>query len=462
MERMEADVCVVGAGFAGLTAARRLAQAGRTVVVLEARDRVGGRTHTEVLSDGTAIDHGGAWFGPGQDAAYGLATELGFETYPTHVAGESVYVKRGRPKRFKGTIPTCAGPLALANLGIALRRLDRMARAVPADRPWDAPHAAAWDTRTLATWIHRNVPRGTGRKLLELALGDLVTTGAGEASLLFTLQLINAHGGLDHLLSIEGGAQQDRVAGGMQPIAERMAEDLERAVHLATPVHEISQRGGGVDVTGAEVVVSARRAVVAAPAALLSSIRFEPSLPADRALLHQRFPVGALMKISVVYDDAWWREDGLSGISIDPASPAPMTLDVCARGVPPGVLGVIVAGHTARALGRLGPDERRALVVRELSARFGSKAAAVGAYTEADWAADPYTRGGSMATLPPGVLTGFGPAIRRPVGPIHWAGTETATTNLGSIDGAIRSGERAAAEILEGSGAGARPAEALA
>ena len=94
-ERVEADVCVVGAGYAGLTAARRLSQQGRSVVVLEARDRVGGRIWTEPLADGTPVDRGGAWLAPGHDAAFGLAREVGASTYKTWVDGALV----GQPTR---------------------------------------------------------------------------------------------------------------------------------------------------------------------------------------------------------------------------------------------------------------------------------------------------------------------------------------------------------------------------
>jgi monoamine oxidase len=448
MERVEADVCVVGAGFAGLTAARRLTHAGLSAVVLEARDRVGGRAHTEVLPDGTAIDHGGAWLGPGQDAAYGLAAEVSVGTYPTYCQGESVYVKDGKPKRYGGTVPLAVGALQVVNLGIAMKRLDRMARHVPLEAPWDAPRAAAWDATTLATWIDRNVAPGTGKRVLRSVLKDLYTADPAEVSLLYALYLIATHRGLDRLFSTAGGDQQDRVVGGMQGIADRVAAELGEAVRLGSPVHHVGRRAGGVEVTGADVVVTARKAIVAVPAPLTGRIRFDPPLPTDRAHLTHRMPIGAVTKIGVIYDDAWWRADGLNATSLDVDSPVSVTLDGCAQTTPPGIISVIVAGPASRAFNALDPQQRRRLVVDALATRFGPKATAVVDYREHDWGAEDYSRGGYMAHAPPAALTGFGRALREPVGPIHWAGTETATLSHGSIDGAIRSGVRAADEVL--------------
>ena len=449
MERLEADVCVVGAGFAGLAAARRLHQAGMSVVVLEARDRVGGRAHTETLSDGTTIDHGGAWLGPGQDAAYGLAAELGVETYPTYTQGDSVYVKDGEPKRYKGSVPLSLGPLQLANLGVAMKRLDRMAGRVPLEAPWDAPRAAAWDATTLAGWLDRNMAPGRGKRVLRGVLKDLYTADPAEVSLLYALYLIATHHGLDRLFSMEGGDQQDRVVGGMGGIADRVAAELGDAVRLGSPVREVRQRDGRVEVTGAnEVVVTATKAIIAVPAPLTGRIRFDPPLPVDRAHLTHRMPIGAVTKVAMIYDDAWWRADGLNGTSLDVDSPASLTLDGCGKETPPGILSVIIAGPASRAFNRLEPQQRREVVTDAMANRFGPKAGAVADYREHDWGAEDYSRGGYMAHMPPGALTGFGRALREPSGLIHWAGTETSTVSHGSFDGAIRSGIRAANEIL--------------
>ena len=458
MEQLRADVCVVGAGFAGLAAARRLNQAGLSVVVLEARDRVGGRAHTETLPDGTTIDHGGAWLGPGQDAAYGLAAELGVETYPTYCQGDSVYVKDGEPRRYKGTVPLALGPLHLVNLGIAMKRLDRMAGHVPLEAPWDAPRASTWDATTLAGWLDRNMAPGRGKRVLWGVLKDLYTADPAEVSLLYALYLIATHHGLDRLFSMEGGDQQDRVVGGMGGIADRMAAELDDAVRLGSPVHEVRQRDGKVEVTGADVVVTAGKAIIAVPAPLTGRIRFDPPLPVDRAHLTHRMPIGAVTKVAMIYDDAWWRAEGLNGTSLDVDSPASLTLDGCAKSTPPGILSVIIAGPASREFNRLEAQQRRELVTNAMVNRFGPKARALAGYREHDWGAEDYSRGGYMAHMPPGALTGFGRALREPIGPIHWAGTETSTLSHGSFDGAIRSGMRAANEILAADHARTTPA----
>jgi monoamine oxidase len=448
MTNLEAEVCVIGAGFAGLTAALRLRQAGRTVVVLEAADRVGGRTFTRYLSDGTAIDCGGAWFGPGQDRAYGLAAELGVATYPTWARGENVLVTHGVTRRYRGTVPFGIGLLQLANLGLGMARLDRMARQVPLEAPWQARQARRWDACTLASWIDRHVFPGIGRDLLTETLTEIFTSDLAEVSLLHALFLIHSHKNLTHLTSIEGGAQQDRVVGGMGALLAGMCERLGDAVRLASPVREVSQSPDSVAVVTTDSRVRARRAVVAVPAALSTRIAYTPPLPIDRALLVQRMPLGTIWKIAVIYDTPWWREDGFTGQSLDVQSLLPLTLDACAAKVPPGIINLFSMGPAARRLACLTEAGRRSAVIQTLTARFGAKAHDVVDYHEQDWTAEPWIGGGMFSRLGPGILTSFGPVLREPVGRVHWAGTETASITHGGIDGAIRSGERAAREVV--------------
>ncbi|MHB8378076.1 MAG: flavin monoamine oxidase family protein [Dehalococcoidia bacterium] len=448
MERLDADVCIVGAGYAGLTAARCLAQAGVHAAVLEARDRVGGRVWTRHMADGTALDMGGTWLGPGQDAAYALAKELGVTTYPTYAAGDTVFVStRGKVGTYRGVVPPIH-PVAIVSLAQGMFRLDAMARSVSIEEPWTSKRGRPWDARTVGAWIDAQVPTSAARQLLRAAVRGLLTADPSEVSLLHLLYLVRSAGGLNALLSVEGGYQQDRLSGGAQTIADRMARDLGDALHLQSAVSDIEQDQEGVTVRGSTVTVRAKWAIVAVPPALATRVRYVPALPADRAQLLDRMPAGALIKMLAVYEDAFWRDDGLSGQSVAMDSPIETTLDASPHGGRPGVLAGFAFGPPARVLARLTPDERRRTVLDALRARFGARAAAPIAYEEQDWEREEWTRGCSLAHLAPGVLTQYGPALRPATGRIHWAGTETASVSHGAIDGAVRSGQRAASEIL--------------
>jgi monoamine oxidase len=447
---MEVDVCVVGAGYAGLTAARRLAAAGRTAIVLEARDRVGGRVWTQrTPEEGVPFDVGGTWLGPGQDAARALARELGVATYRTWTTGDHVLATPHGVRRYRGTIPPI-NPIALAGLALGMARLNAMARRVPLDAPWTAPDAPAWDAKTVGDWIENvfHVPSKQARALLGASMRGLITSDPSEVSLLHALYLIRSAGSLERLLSVEGGYQQDLLEGGAQEMANRMAEALGSAIRTRRPVRDIVQDATGVLVYADDGPVRARRALVTIPPTLAAQLRYEPQLPAERALLMQRMPSGSIVKIALVYEEAFWRSEGLRGESVALGSPIESTLDASPRSGRPGVLAAFSFGPMARRFAALGSGERRRVVIDTLVKRFGARAGKPFHYHEQDWAEEPWTRGCYLAHLPPGVFTQFGHALRAPVGRIHWAGTETATLSHGTIDGAIRSGERAAAELI--------------
>lgn len=447
MDQIDTDVCVVGAGYAGLTAARHLTRPGVMTVVLEARDRVGGRVWTRHMEDGTALDMGGTWLGPGQDAAYDLARELNVSTYPTYAAGETVFVNaRGDVSGYRGTVPKI-GPFPIVSLAQGMFRLDAMARSVSLDEPWNGKHAQSWDGRSIGAWINSQVPTRTARSLLDAAVRGLLTAEPSEVSLLHFLYLVRSAGGLNALLSVEGGYQQDRLSGGAQSMANLMAAELGEAVHLNAAVSEIEQDEDGVTVRGATMLVRAKRAIVAIPPALAPRVRYSPALPTDHAQLLDRMPAGALIKIMTVYDVPFWRADNRSGMSVAMNSPIETTLDASPKSGR-GVLASFAFGPFARRLAQLSVSERRRLVLDALRARFGPRASEPIAYEEVDWEREEWTRGCSAAHMATGVLTQFGPSLRMPVGRVHWAGTETATVSHGAIDGAIRSGLRAADEVL--------------
>ena len=445
----EVDYCVVGAGFAGLPAALRLQQAGRSVALLEARDRVGGRTFTEYRPDGTWVDRGGAWIGPGQDRIYALMDEFGVPEYKQHNDGDAMMIVDGKKHRYGGTIPWTMSPWAVANLGVGLLSIENMCKSLPREAPWQAKQAEEWDRISVGEWIDKNTLSKQAREMLDMALAGPYTSAASETSLLWLLLQMASGGGPTFVISGKGGAQDARPVGGMGAIYGPMAAELGDALHLSQPVRQITQDADGVTVRADDLTVRARRVIVAIPLAIATSIVYEPMLPVDRAFLHQRMPSGAVFKISIVYDEPFWRADGLSGQSASPGSPATLTIDACTDTGSPGIMCVITEGPAARRLTKLDAAERKALVIRELVDRFGGKANANLEFHEQNWTVERYSGGGMLSHAATGVLTEFGYTLREPCGRVHWAGTESSATMCGWIDGAIRSGERAAAEVME-------------
>jgi monoamine oxidase len=448
----EADVVVVGAGLAGLVAARDLRAAGHEPVVLEARDRVGGRLLNHPIGDGKVVEVGGQWIGPTQHRMAALARSLGVDTFPTWSEGENLVEVRGRTSRYRGTIPWL-GPVALADIGQAMWRLDRMARQVPLEAPWTAPRAHDWDAQTVWSWMQRNVRSAAGRALLELAVEAVWATEPEDLSLLHFLFYVHSGGGLDVLLDVRGGAQQDRFVGGSQLVALRAAEELGEAVVLGAPVRRIEHGSAGVRALADGTEVSARRAVIALPPVLTARIAYDPPLPGHRDQMTQRMPQGAVTKCMAIYERPFWRERGLSGLSTSDAGPAKLTFDNSPPEGRPGVLLGFLEGRRARELGRVEAGERREAVLAGFARMFGPEAARPDDWVERSWAEEEWTRGCYGCSFTTGAVTAFGDALRAPIGPLHWAGAETATIWNGYMDGAVRSGERAAREAAGALGA---------
>ena len=444
----DVDYCVVGAGFAGLTAALRLKQAGRSVALLEARDRVGGRTFTVTRDDGVWVDRGGAWVGPGQDRILALMNEFGVPEYKQHNDGDAMMVVGSKKHRYGGTIPWTVSPWAVANLGIGLAAIEEMCKAIPREAPWEAKKAEEWDRISIGEWIEKNTLSKQAAEMLDMAFAGLYTSAASETSLLWGLLQTASAGGLSFAISGKGGSQDARPVGGMGAIYRPIAAELGEALQLSRPVHKIAQDADGVTVSADGITLRARRVIVAIPLAIATSIVYEPMLPVDRAFLHQRIPSGAVIKTSIFYDEPFWRADGLSGQSAAPGTPATLTIDACTNTADPGIMCAITEGPAARRLTQLDEAERKAVVIGELVDRFGDKAKTPLEYHEQNWTIDRYSGGGMIGHAPTGVLTEYGYTLRPPCGRVHWAGTESSAIMCGWIDGAVRSGERAAAELL--------------
>jgi len=448
----DVDVVVVGAGLAGLVAARDLERAGRSVAVLEARDRVGGRTLNQPLGPdhpGKVVEAGGQWIGPTQDRLAALAGELGVATFPTFGDGEHLIEIDGELRRYAGRIPKLP-PHGLADYAQAALRLDRMARKVPLAAPWEARKAAGWDGQTFRTWMRRNLRTRTGRALMEGIVEGVWAADPSELSLLHVLFYTHSAGGLDSLIATEGGAQQDRFAGGSQTLALRLAEPLD--VRLGQPVTALEWSPGGVRAND----VRASAAIVAVPPNLAGRIDYRPALPALRDQLTQRTAQGAVIKCHAVYDEPFWRRQGLTGQAGSDVGPAKLVFDNSPPDGSPGVLLAFLEGGVARELGAWPAERRRAAVVGTLARLFGPRAADPAAFYEQAWADERWTGGGYGCWLPPGAWTSCGRALRPAIGPLHWAGAEYAERWSGYMDGAVRSGEAAAAAVCAAAPGGNR------
>jgi monoamine oxidase len=445
-----ADVLVLGAGLAGLTTARRLTAAGLDVTVLEARDRVGGRTVNEQVDDDTIVEGGGQWIGHTQSRMYELVDELGLEVFPTYNTGENVLVLRGRPSRFashRGAVPRLS-PFALADLAQATTRLARMARRVPVDAPWTAPEATDWDGQTFESWIRRNLRTAEGRAYFRVVAEAVFSAGAAELSLLHTLFYVHAGTDLDTLLSTDHGAQEHRVVGGSVCISEELARPLGDRVVLGAVARTVRHGADSVEVETADGRRFAGRcAVVTLPPTLAGRLVYEPALPSWRDQLTQRLPAGAVIKCFAAYDRPFWRDAGLTGQAVSDEGPVKVTFDTSPPSGTPGILLGFLEADDGRRLARVTAAERREAVLRRFADYFGPAALTPRRYLERDWMAEEFSRGCYGAHLSPGVWSAYGHALREPIGRLVWAGAETADVWNGYMEGAVRSGQRAAGEV---------------
>jgi monoamine oxidase len=445
------DAVVVGAGYAGLAAARRLALAGKSVIVLEARDRVGGRTLNHSLEGGAITELGAGYVGPTQDELFALLNHYNVGTFPVYNTGNNVYVTNGQrfTYPFGGPFPD-PDPNVFPDFVQAAQLINQMAGEVPLDAPWLADNAPEWDGQTFQTWRDQHLTTVGARQIFDGVAKAVWGFEARESSLLYVLFYVAAAGNETNPGTLErllGDAQQSRVIGGTQGLALLIAQDLGKAVVLSTPVRQISYDSAGVQVYGDGMSVRAKSVIVAIPAPLAGRIIYDPPLPFMRDQLTQRMPLGAYIKAEAIYDRPFWRDDGLTGQATSTEGLVRATIE----GSPPsgpGILVGFIGGDDARIWGQRSARDRQEAVLQSFATFFGPRALRPQDYLDINWAEEAFSRGDPVPFTPAGVLLGYGEEIRKPVGPIHWAGTETSTFWNGYLEGAIRSGYRAADEVI--------------
>ena len=428
------DVVIVGAGLAGLTAARELEKAGASVCVLEARDRVGGRTLDHPISGGHVVEGGGQYVGPGQDRVLALAKGLGIATFPTYQEGKLVLSLAGLRMALPGN------HAETADLKRVKRLLESLAATVSTDAPWAAEHAREWDDETIAGWLAKNTSDVATKMFFDVSISTEIGPPS-RISLLYYLFIIRSAGSI-HALEID--AQERRFVGGSQSLSKGLALPLADRLVLDSPVLRIvDEKKAKIEVESKRLNVVGRRVVVAMMPADTRRIAFTPVLPPARRGLVDAWQGDLSIKVNAVYDEPFWRKDGLSGLGLTDRPPIGITFD---NSPPDGSRGVLLAFLTESGVAK-DPEVRRAAVLSGLAELFGKRANKPLAYIENDWSRDGWTTG-CVSPVPRNVLTRFGHALRTPVGQIHWAGTETSEAWCGYMDGAVRSGERVAAEVL--------------
>lgn len=443
----QTDVVIVGAGFAGMMAARSLIRSGKKVVVLEARNRVGGRVKPATLA-GHAIDGGGMWVGPTQTRLLETIKEYGLHTRPQFTEGKNILEIDGKrltaDKEASGWAPETQ-----AECDRVIAELDRMSAQVPLEAPWTMTHAEELDQITVEEWLKSQTRNPAVLRFFESATRSLFTADPYQISFLYFLFYLRSGDSFGGLYAFEGGAQAFLVNETMHQVAARVATELSAAIQLDAPVTAIRQDADGIVVVSEKGEWHAGHAIVAVPLPLSVRIRYSPPLPPQRDALAQHMPMGSVIKYWVAYETPFWRKRGLNGLLGSDGPPSSLiACDTSPLEGQPGFLTAFIDAHSALEWSGRPMEERKKMVVDRLVSFLGPEAAHPIDYEDQDWPSDPWSRGCFGASMGPGVMTTLGKFIREPHGRIHWAGTETSTRWMGYIDGAIRSGERAAEEIL--------------
>lgn len=442
------DVVIVGAGLSGLVAAKRLMQANKRILVLEAQDRVGGRTWSQPLTEGDFIDVGGQWIGNGHERMYQLVSEAGLKTFPTYTKGKSILRINSENRVYQRDIPSM-GVVALLATQRGINRFDKAASELSLEAPWKSPRATEWDNLSIGNWIDKNVPNPEARLLItRMAEGELCQP-LDRISALQVFAAANSTGSFKQAEKVDGGALQDRIVGGAQAVSNFLYQQLQASVRLNCPVNFVNHMQEYVELGNEEVSFRAKKIILTVPLPVTKHIRFTPELPAEKQVLINSMEYGSVIKSHTVYPTPFWRTNGFNGSSMCLDVGIDVTVDNSIPGSSKGILTALIHADRARYLLELSTEERKLVLLKHYSNLFGDQALTPLYHHDYSFTNNPWIGGAYSGFFAMGIYSRYGDFIAKPSGNIHWAGTETSTKFRGFMEGAVLSGERVANEILE-------------
>lgn len=449
MSKLSPLVIIVGGGFSGIAAAKKLHEAGISFLVLEARDRLGGRVFTKNLSDDLYLDLGGQWIGPTQNRMYQLCEEQGLETFDTYDQGKNILDLGGKIRTYAGLIPKM-DPFSLINLDLILKKLERLARQVDINTPWTHPKANAYDSVSLDYFVRKNSLTKSCEKVIRVGCETIFACELNEISLLHALFYIRSGTSLECLINIKNGAQQHRIKGGMQPLVEQMAHPFLDKIRFNSPVISIEKKEKEVRVICENMEYSTRKIILSVPPPLLAKIRFTPELPVEKRRLLERYAMGHVGKCFMIYGKPFWREKGFSGqVVSDKNSPFQTLFDCSPFDGKFGIVMGFTIGNRAKSYFLQNEMERKSKMQEILEVYFGPEAKHPVNYLDYTMSDETWSSGCYAGLMPTGAWTGFRDAYRKPADPFYFAGTEASTRWNGYIEGAVLAGEAASHQVIE-------------
>ena len=487
---VERDVVVIGAGPAGLMAARTLKKKGLSVAVLEARERVGGRTWNGKVKDAEGVEHfielGGQWISPDQTRLTELVDELGLETFQRYREGKSIYVAPdGTRHEYEGTTFP-ASEKTISEMDRLIEIMDKLAAEMDPAHPWEHPRAQELDSISFRKWLEglSDDQEAIDNVSIYVASGMLTKPSYAFSTLQAVLMAASA-GSFSNLVD-EDFIRDRRVVGGMQSVSLTMAQELGDDVFLGTPVRELewtevdpttadelnkvaadvrngvpnNGEAGSVTAYSDKVTVKARYAVLAVPPNLYNRISFVPPLPRDQQIVHQHISMGLVIKVHAVYDTPFWREEGLSGTGFGGGRLVQEIYDNTNYGAnfatgkdgeeePYGTLVGFVSDIYAEQMWHLPEEERKEKILEAMAAYLGPKTKEPIAFYLSDMAAEEWTRGAYATSYDLGGLSRWGHLQNEPTGPIYYACSDIAAEGYQHVDGAVRQSELVAEKIAE-------------